>query len=452
MKSIVHADKVLQGVTVIIEDLKSHPKCPHGPTLLFSRENQRKFYACAACRDRKLCSFFLWQDELNKLSQSKLEVWEKERKKFLKGINHKKRFIMLNKIKALLPNKRTFCQTCSMFTLEHENKHVEHSLLSNITDYQLEHPSEIMPALENAKKEAQYLFSKESVQFIVNTFLELKYKHVICIGTPRIHEYIQSNVKTLSSILLDIDDRFHNFFGPLDFCWYNSFNNHFFFEEAKQVFEDFLKGTNNKDTVLITDPPFGGRIEPLAQTFSAISAQYGKNKLPMFWIFPYFMEPQILNSFSDFQMLDYKVLYDNHSLFQNGPKGRKQGSPVRIFTNISPSLIKLPNDLYKFCQDCNKWVSNENKHCKVCQDCTSKNGQTYAHCNKCRRCVKPNWQHCFKCNRCAQQDHKCGNILFSGVCLNCNKKGHKKLQCPLLNNTKKRKSKFKQAANKKLKH
>lgn len=53
------------------------------------------------------------------------------------------------------------------------------------------------------------------------------------------------------------------------------------------------------------------------------------------WMFPYFMESQILNSLPDFNMLDYKVDYVNHSLFQDGPKGRKYGSPVRIFTNIS---------------------------------------------------------------------------------------------------------------------
>lgn len=47
------------------------------------------------------------------------------------------------------------------------------------------------------------------------------------------------------------------------------------------------------------------------------------------------MESQLHNYMPDLQMLDYKVEYDNHPLFQNGPKGRKQGSPVRIFTNVN---------------------------------------------------------------------------------------------------------------------
>ena len=38
-----------------------------GPTLLFERfygkGESRKFYACSACRDRKQCAFFHWQDE-----------------------------------------------------------------------------------------------------------------------------------------------------------------------------------------------------------------------------------------------------------------------------------------------------------------------------------------------------------------------------------------------------
>lgn len=48
------------------------------------------------------------------------------------------------------------------------------------------------------------------------------------------------------------------------------------------------------------------------------------------------MESHILNSFPNFSMLDYKVDYDNHSLFTEKPSGRKNGSPVRIFTNITP--------------------------------------------------------------------------------------------------------------------
>lgn len=89
------------------------------------------------------------------------------------------------------------------------------------------------------------------------------------------------------------------------------------------------------------DPPFGGRVEPLADTVNTIIKEYqkinnSKDKLPVFWIFPYFMETHILNSLPDFVMLDYKVDYENHPLFTKDKNGRKYGSPVRIFTNVDP--------------------------------------------------------------------------------------------------------------------
>ncbi|KAF7273449.1 hypothetical protein GWI33_013841 [Rhynchophorus ferrugineus] len=437
-----------QNIEVIIGDLKNNPKCPHGPTLLFSRRTKnetRQFFACAACRDRKMCNFFLWADEKENILKKKAALWENECIKYTKGVNHRKLFLALNKIKGLHPSKRIFCDTCCML-ISDESGHTSHSLVKNVSDYQLEHPSEILKPLDNPKKEAQYLFSKQSTKSIVQFFKDLKYKNVICIGTPRIHEYISSECNDITSILLDIDSRFHTFFGPLQFCWFNSFNNYFFFKEGQQVFNDFLKSTNGENTVLITDPPFGGRIEPLVRTFKTISKNYANingnhNVLPVFWIFPYFMEAQLLNYMPELHMLDYKVEYDNHLLFQNGPKGRKQGSPVRIFTTVDAKLIKLPSNLYKFCKFCCKWVSKENKHCKICKACTSKNGETYVHCLECQRCVKPNWKHCNACKRCTQPEHICMNISFNGSCFQCKEIGHRRNDCPQLmsQNHKKRK-------------
>lgn len=66
---------------------------------------------------------------------------------------------------------------------------------------------------------------------------------MICIGTPRIHEFILDQCPHMSSILLDFDSRYHNFYGPLEFCWYNVFNNHFFLPEAREVFENFIQSS-----------------------------------------------------------------------------------------------------------------------------------------------------------------------------------------------------------------
>lgn len=70
--------------------------------------------------------------------------------------------------------------------------------------------------------------------------------------------------------------------------------------------------------VLIMDPPFGGRIEPLAQTLREMSKRHREvNKIknggkddalvPIILVLPYFMEPQIKNHAPFLEMCDYQV-------------------------------------------------------------------------------------------------------------------------------------------------
>ncbi|CAH1099304.1 unnamed protein product [Psylliodes chrysocephalus] len=425
------------GVDVIVNDIQNNPQCPHGPTILFLKQIKggeiKKYFSCSACRDKKECKFFLWMDQKNNYNKA---TWDLEIMNFKKGINHRQMFINLNEILEA-NTKKWFCNTCNELSVDGKKHNFSHLVLKGLTVDDLERPSEILPPLNDSKKEAQYHFSESSVEVIIRIFKQLRYQYVICVGTPRIHEYIKNKCPNLSSILLDIDKRFHNFFGPLEFCWYNMFNNHFFFDEAQDVFETYLQSNRGKGMVLITDPPFGGRTEILSATFNRINESYKKlndikTDLPMFWIYPYFMEPQIVNVMPNFTMLDYKIEYDNHRSFQNSPKGRKHGSPIRLFTNLKPSLIELPSKDYKYCDMCERWVSKENRHCGMCHACTSKNGETYTHCYVCMRCVKPSWKHCQTCNRCAQVDHTCKTLAFIKECFNCKEKGHKKTNCPLL--------------------
>jgi hypothetical protein len=47
-------------------------------------------------------------------------------------------------------------------------------------------------------------------------------------------------------------------------------------------------------------------------------------------------------------------------------------SPVRIFTNIPLTRFLLPEEQYRFCEKCNKFVASLNIHCGKCNACTSK--------------------------------------------------------------------------------
>jgi hypothetical protein len=292
--------------------------------------------------------------------------------------------------------------------------------------------------LESAKKEAQYLFSSHATRTIVNIARGLGANKVLCLGTPRIHELCSEMSSEMDSLLLDIDHRYHQFNPPSQFCWFNAFNNYFFSEEEGAcVLREFLQCDGGNGVVLVMDPPFGGRAEPLAKTAHEIMWLHRKlcpnsqTDMIVLWIFPFFMEPQILASCPDFTMLDYKVDYDNHPSFASGPKARKHGSPVRIFTNASPKDIPLPKEEgYRYCSICLRWVSEENRHCTQCNACTSKDGRTYVHCNECMRCVKPSWKHCATCKRCCLPCHMCGEFVSSQLCFNCGEPGHKKRNCP----------------------
>lgn len=81
----------MSGVEVIENQLSENPCCPHGPTILFSRligKEKRRFFACSACRDRKDCNFFLWEEELHKTDQEKRSIWAREVEDYKGGVNH----------------------------------------------------------------------------------------------------------------------------------------------------------------------------------------------------------------------------------------------------------------------------------------------------------------------------------------------------------------------------
>jgi len=137
-------------------------------------------------------------------------MWELENKKFAQRYVHRELYIRFNKLKIEPVAKRHYCHSCEKLIFNSEkDKHMDHEITENLIDYQMHHPTELLKPLENAKKEAQYLFSKKSTEDIINMLLKLGAKQILCIGTPRIHEYvIEHCADKISSLLLDFDGRF----------------------------------------------------------------------------------------------------------------------------------------------------------------------------------------------------------------------------------------------------
>ncbi|XP_065591779.1 rRNA N6-adenosine-methyltransferase ZCCHC4 isoform X4 [Cyrtonyx montezumae] len=306
------------------------PCCPHGPALLFVRTSQgkeegRRFYACSACRDRKDCNFFQWEDE--KVSQTRLAAREEYNRSHQAPCTHRQNVERYKNFVLLPLSKRRFCQECQQLLLPTEwEEHSGHQFLYDISIAQLKSPSQLLYPLENKKTNAQYLFADRSCQFLLDLIISLGFRRVLSVGTPRLHELIQSKASQeenfrVRSLLLDIDFRYSQFYTEDEFCHYNMFNHYFFGgEAAHETCRKFLHQDKDERVIMVTDPPFGGLVEALASSFKKLMAMWkdtekGGNKnqeMPMFWIFPYFFESRILEFFPSFSMMDYQTMIIMH--------------------------------------------------------------------------------------------------------------------------------------------
>ncbi|XP_050547181.1 rRNA N6-adenosine-methyltransferase ZCCHC4-like isoform X2 [Daktulosphaira vitifoliae] len=381
----------------------------YGPTILFSRGlDGKKFYSCAAYRDKKKCSFFLWENQ-----SGEKYVQQFERDPIISKMIRFKLQSRLKFVKSLNQENRIYCHKCNeLLPKSEKHLHLEHEdfLQENIDDFKLSRPSQLLRPFQESKRESQYFFTDSTINAFLNMFKSLNIKYVVCIGAPTIHEQIVCKVPVLKSILLDIDHRYLQFYQCNDFRWFNLFNCYILEEcDTKEILVDLL--SKEDSMAVLIDPPFGGRLEPIAYTmkkFDDIRLKHNKNFLTKFLILPYFMERYVKSCLPEMSMLDYKVDYSNHKKFND--TGRNKGSPIRLFTNANQSKIPLPSDEnYHFCEECNRWVSGENNHCYQCGGCMSKNGRKYIHCNLCKKCVKCTWKHCKKCKKCCLPDHRCIN-------------------------------------------
>ncbi|XP_065218540.1 rRNA N6-adenosine-methyltransferase ZCCHC4 isoform X2 [Planococcus citri] len=380
-------------------DISNNPSCPHGPSVLFCKKNSsRKFFACSAYRSRKRCPFFLWEDDLKKQKQA------------TKNLTSQFEFRKLEKLTELPNQDRNWCHCCELlFPAKEKLQHNKHKTEIALSDEVLSQPSMLFTPKEESKEESQYYFSDTVVTTIVGFLRNLNVTSVICLGCPRLHEYILRN-NVMKSMLLDIDTRYVKFYNPDEFQPFNMFNSHAFDVNGWINIERFV--TDSNKIAIIADPPFGGQTDPLAYTFKRLESLTKDNNVIEFLILPYFMEPFVLKSFPNFSMLDYKVVYVNHRKFKklDSLTGSSK-SAVRIFTNVEPSKFKLPEDEYKYCSVCDRWVCKENQHCDKCNACTSKNGAAYKHCNLCEKCVKNTWKHCDICGFCKLIEHRCTPAL-----------------------------------------
>uniref|UniRef100_A0A2S2QQ38 Zinc finger CCHC domain-containing protein 4 n=1 Tax=Sipha flava TaxID=143950 RepID=A0A2S2QQ38_9HEMI len=404
----------VRTITIHMDSLNEHPYCSHGPTLLFSRGiDNKKFYACSAHRERKKCSFFVWENQLESIGQKYLDQYE--RNPIVTKMTRFKLESRFNELKKLNPEERCYCQNCGkLFSKTQKDLHIDHSemLIENIDDFKLSHPSQLFRPLQESKSESQYFFTENTIEMLTKMFHCVGTTNVICIGAPTIHERILHSIPSISSILLDIDHRYLQFYECDHFRWFNMYNCHVLEEcDSDLVLENILTQTDS--TAVFIDPPFGGRLEPLAYTlnkFDQIRKKHNKSLLSKFLVLPYFMERFVIKCIPGMSMLDYKIDYINHKKFNS--TGRNKGSPIRIFTNVDQCKISLPvEENYKYCDECNRWVCSDNEHCYKCNSCTSKNGRKYIHCNLCKRCVKRTWKHCKKCNKCCLLDHRCNRSL-----------------------------------------
>lgn len=122
--------------------------------LLFERffkdgRQSRKFYACSACRDRKTCSFFQWQDE--KVSEVRKEVHKKIIAASRPSFTLEEFGKRLEQLHSSSNAEGLFCHSCNLLLLPEEKSwHKDHDIVLLSTDEMLK-PSYIFKPHENQK-------------------------------------------------------------------------------------------------------------------------------------------------------------------------------------------------------------------------------------------------------------------------------------------------------------
>lgn len=423
------------------------PKCDHGPTLLFkpfsmNKKNKRRrqqhvghsilpsepYFACSLSRDQKACPF-----------RMTLAEWKGQQQNGEGCLKQGKDQESQQTYSYLLDDhdKFGFCVDCGCVLVKdkeaprmHQSQNHQSCVnrIDNIAHKKLSYPSHLLKPISIDGDRAQYFFSDYLVRFLVDeVILPSGFKRVVCLGCPTVHEQIlNTTIGECRSLLLDIDDRFRQFYPPTQYIRFNMFNACFLDqkpESDKAAIDKFMGDEKNKaKTLVIMDPPFGGLIEPLASTINTLeqimfpNEEQSSSTLSLMLIYPYFNEHWIRQHFARYGMslTDLIVTYNNHNHLK---ESSIFCSPARLFTNLPGSSLPLVSlnttlkrQIYRWCskEDCNRAVFANNRHCDKCGQCTARDAKcSTVHCDDCKRCVKSSWAHCSKCGRCHLRNGKC---------------------------------------------
>ncbi|KAL5962793.1 rRNA N6-adenosine-methyltransferase ZCCHC4 [Taenia solium] len=366
---------------------------------------------------------------------------------------------------------RCYCRTCRVLFAYPDGQHEHHQVISGLSSSTLSMPTYFLEPLEESSEHAvcdlscivphllhtsdnrlllnlikfdysQYFFSVEWLKFMASTLRILQIDNVLCVGTPRLFDFLiacsrdTSEPLSVNKFLLDLDARLESFYPVPLFARFNALNGYFFNSAGEDSFNRFMCSCSGR-TMIFCDPPFGVLMEPLVATLNKLKREMGSSQVFSMLTVPYFIGKKLLQPAPELKMLDYKafeVTYEKHVRFMStghdGNNSKRRVSVVRPFTDVPAREIPPPKglaDQYRFCKICQRYSDLKNLHCTQCNACTTfvlplknsltycsfQHGDTYKHCISCNVCRPPGFQHCNRCNMCFRPKN--------GVVHDCNK-------------------------------
>lgn len=116
-----------------------------GPMLLFQRSSDKgkKFFACSACRDRKLCQAYILQTDWEKdLSKGPKEQKESQLLFRSRQLNNVRESVVEKHVSS--PEDRNFCHSCLELFSENKLQHLNHKITKGVSDVLLQKPSQVI--------------------------------------------------------------------------------------------------------------------------------------------------------------------------------------------------------------------------------------------------------------------------------------------------------------------